>query len=190
MALGDKDAGGPTRHAVFIDNCAWDVFFDARLHLRWELPPEGYDLWITREAEFELMPLAAKRPDLTAYIERTISDCRIRVHAYFGFFQDEHAADEQRIGGFDQGWWISQPELDFIHSQRAKLGASKKASTKLFNNEADIALAARSLHSIVLTRDQKRGPLQDALKQGGRVVLLNDFPTSGQSLREYVEARI
>ena len=184
----EKEAGHPL-HSVFIDNCAWDVFFDAGLDLRRELPPDVFGLWITREAEFELVPLAAKRPDLKAYIDRTVSDCGVRVHSYFGFYQDEHGPDEQRIGGFDVGWWITQPETDFIVSQRSKFGATKKPSTRLVKNEADIALAAVSLHSIVLTLDQKKGPLRDALNLGGRVVLLNDFPASGQSLRAFIEAR-
>ena len=190
MVPGTEGEAARPRHPVFIDNCAWDVFFEAGLALNKELPSEDFVLCITREAEFELVSLAKKRPDLRAYIDRTVSDCDVRVHSYFGFFQEDHAADEQRIGGFDQGCWISQPEMDFIVSQRSKFGTTKKPSTRLFKNEADIALVAVSLHSIVLTLDQKKGPLRDALNQGGRVVLLNDLPMSGMSLRTYIEARI
>jgi hypothetical protein len=34
---------------------------------------------------------------------------------------------------------------------------------------------------------KKAGPLCDAYEQGGKVVYLNDFPTSGLSLRDYIK---
>jgi hypothetical protein len=101
-----------------------------------------------------------------------------------------HPQDEQRIGGFNIGSWISEAETAFIHGQRSRLGAEKKPSTRLFKNEADISLAARSFHSIVLTLDKKTGPLKDALDQGGRVVFLTDFPNSGISLLDFISAAL
>jgi hypothetical protein len=59
---------------------------------------------------------------------------------------------------------------------------------KLYKDEADLSLAARSFapSCIVLTCDRKAGPLRDAYEQGGAVVYLNDFPTSGLPLRAYI----
>jgi len=174
---------------LFIDNCAWDVFFAAGVDLSQEFPRELFTLWITREAEFEIPPI--KKPGLKDYIAIQVSLAEIKTHSYFGFYDESHAPEEQRVGGFDVGWFVSQQELDFIASQRSKVGESKKASTRLFKNEADISVASRSFHSVVLTTNFRQGqPLRAAMEQGGRVVFLNDFPTSGLSLCAYVKNRI
>jgi hypothetical protein len=52
--------------------------------------------------------------------------------------------------------------------------------TPLYPKEADILLAARASHSVVLSLDDKRGPIRDAYQQGGMVVFLTDFEKSGQ----------
>jgi hypothetical protein len=57
----------------------------------------------------------------------------------------------------------------------------------LYPKEADISLAARSFHSVVLTFDKKKGPLKDAYDQGGTVVFLTDFDKSGMSLRDFIK---
>ncbi len=72
---------------------------------------------------------------------------------------------------------------------RAPTSASRYKATKLYKNEADISLAARAFATscVVLTCDRKPGPLRDAYEQGGSVIYLNDFATSGLSLRDYIE---
>jgi len=47
--------------------------------------------------------------------------------------------------------------LEFIGQQQPKLGTTKRP-TKLYKNEADIALGARAFDAVVLTLDAKRGP--------------------------------
>jgi len=46
--------------------------------------------------------------------------------------------------------------LEFIGQQQPKLGTTKRP-TKLYKNEADIALGARAFDAVVLTLDAKRG---------------------------------
>jgi hypothetical protein len=55
-------------------------------------------------------------------------------------------------------------------------------------NEADISLAARSFHSVVLSLDKKKGPLKVAYEQGGKVIFLTDFANSRMSLSDFIKA--
>jgi hypothetical protein len=77
--------------------------------------------------------------------------------------------------------------MAFIASQSKVLNPAKKPSTKLYPNEADISLAARSFHSVVLTFDNKKGPLRDAYEQGGKVIFLTDFDESRMLLRDFIK---
>jgi len=70
--------------------------------------------------------------------------------------------------------------------QRAALKTAKKRRSKLHPNEADVSLAARAFHSVVLSLDAKPGPIKDACQQGGMVVFLTDFDKSGLSLGDFI----
>ena len=65
--------------------------------------------------------------------------------------------------------------------------AHKEAVNKLYPNEADISLAARSFHSVVSTFDKKKRPLRDAYEQGGKVIFLTDFDESSMLLRDFIK---
>ena len=73
--------------------------------------------------------------------------------------------------------------------QRAALKTAKKRRSKLHPNEADVSLAARAFHSVVLSLDAKPGPIKDACQQGGMVVFLTDFDKSGLSLGDFILKR-
>ncbi len=47
-----------------------------------------FNMWITREAEFEIEPLTRKNPELKTYMDRSIFECGVRVHSYFGLFEE------------------------------------------------------------------------------------------------------
>jgi hypothetical protein len=105
----------------------------------------------------------------------------------FGFYDDSLPHDEQRVGGLDEDRWASPEELAFIAPYTAALKTAKKQpTTPLYPREADILLAARASHSVVLSLDDKRGPIRDAYQQGGMVVFLTDFEKSGQSLGDFI----
>jgi hypothetical protein len=171
--------------AVFIDNSVWNFLFERQFDLAVELPREHFSIGITREAEFEIPPI--RSPELRAFIDSTIQRCSVQTDSLFGFYNESLLQDEQRMGGFNVGRFASEQEIAFISKQRSSTSVGRKRPTKLYKNEADISLAARSFHSIVLTLDAKSGPLRDAYQQGGMVVFLNDFDTSGKSLRNFIK---
>lgn len=176
--------------SVFIDNNVWDFLFDHKIDLVTALPHSEFSIGITREAEFEIPPIAHKKPALLEFIESTISRCGIEADSYFGFEDHNLPPGKQRVAGFDFGRFASDEELKFMDSQRAlrKPSHSKlNPKTELYKQEADIALAARSFHSVVLTLDAKKGPLADAHVQGGKVVFLAGFDPSAMSLGDFVK---
>ena len=142
-------------------------------------------LWLCREAEFEIPPIPDKRADLKAFIYDTIDRCTIRTDSFFGFYDKGLPAAEQRVEGFDVGRWAQPEELAFIEQQRTPL-TGKNPKTKLLKNEADTSIAARAFTSIVLSLDAKKGPINNAYKQGGKIVFLNDFDDSGLCLSEFI----
>lgn len=170
--------------SVFIDGNVWNFLFDRNLDLSVELPSDEFILCHTREAEFEI-PVG--KPELDKFIEATINRCNIKTDSYFGFSDETRPPSEQRFGGFDVGRFATPEEIDFISRHRA---SQIERPTKLQKNEADIALAARSLHSVVLTLDQKSVPMKNASKQGGRVVYLNDFGHQKLPLAVFIKSRI
>jgi hypothetical protein len=172
---------------VYIDHNVWDFLFEHKIDLAKELAVSEFALHLTREAEFEIPPTPDNK---RRYIEQTITKCKIDVRPYFGFYDEQYSSSDQRVGGWGVGYWASQEEIIFIDSQQSRLGTNKKRKTRLFKNEADISLAARSLHSIVLTLDKKAGPLLDAYRQGGKVVFLNDFDNTGLSLKEFIMSAV
>jgi len=171
---------------VYIDNNVWDFLFSRNIDLSLELPNSEFCLCMTREAEFEIPPIPKEKAELKKFIEDTIKKCVIKPESYFGFFNPNHSNEEQRVGGFNVGRFASAKEIAFMGPQKARLGVVKKASTKLYKNEADISVAARAMHSVVITLDKKTGPINDAYKQGGKVVFLNDFDSSGVTLKEFI----
>jgi hypothetical protein len=75
----------------------------------------------------------------------------------------------------------------------AKLGGAVKPAkrpSKLHKNEADLALAARSFHSAVVSFDRRSRPLNEAKTLGGTVVFLTDWPDSGLTLGEFIKQRL
>ena len=173
--------------AVFLDHNVWDLLLARGLDLAAELPADRFNLWITREAEFEIKATPDDKAELKAFITATIAAANVRTQSFFGFYQDEFPPDEQRIGGFDVGWWIQPEELAFTHRLRGKIGKMKKS--RLYNNEADISLGARSFVATVLTLDRKKGPLRAAHMEGGDVVYLSDFHSTGLALADYIVSR-
>jgi hypothetical protein len=174
--------------AIFLDNNIWDFLLKRGMDLATELPAKDFSLFITREAEFEIAPIPPEKGELKAFIENAFRRCSIKTHSYLGFDDPRHADGDQRVSGCDVGFFASPDEIDFIRQQTNRVGIIKKPSTRLFRNEADVSLAARSFHSIVLTLDSKPGPLKDAFEQGGRVVFLTAFDASGMKLRDYIES--
>jgi hypothetical protein len=176
--------------SVYVDNNVWDFLFERRIDLAVELPRNEFCLCLTREAEFEIPPIPPEKAELKAFIEATIAKCGIQTDTYFGFNDASLPPEEQRVGGWGHGRWASKEEFAFIAQQRTAFKGNKKRPTKLYAGEADISLAARSLHSLVLSLDAKAGPINAAYRQGGKVVFLADFDKKGLSLRDFIGAAL
>jgi len=171
---------------IYIDNCVWDFLFDRKLDLAIELPQEEFRVSITREAEFEIAPI--KRAEVRAFAKDTIAKCKIESDSFFGLSDESLPLDEQRISGLGEGRLASAEESAFIDGQQNRI-RGKKRPTKLFPNEADVSLAARSFHAIVLTAERRKpGALKDAYDRGGDVVFLEHFDKSGKSLSEFIKS--
>ncbi|WP_374556047.1 hypothetical protein [Aquitalea pelogenes] len=175
--------------SIYIDNNVWDFLYERKLDLAAELPCEKFCICITREAEFEIPPIVNKNPELKRFIDDSIEKCLVKVDSFFGFYNESLPQNEQRVSGFNIGRFASQEEINFMIQQRIPLKKKhiiKNQKTKLYKEEADISIAARSFHSVVLSLDAKKGPINDAYRQGGKVVFLTDFDSSGMALSEFI----
>ena len=171
---------------IFIDSNIWNFLFDQQIDLSVALPSDKFRLYIPREVELEAGAIVRpEKAELKAFIAATIAKCDIQTDRLFGFHDDSLPPDEQRVGGLDEGRWVSPEEAAFIERYKLKI-AKKRPTTPLYPKEADILLAARASHSVVLSLDDKRGPIRDAYQQGDMVVFLTDFDKSGLSLGDFI----
>lgn len=176
--------------SIYIDNNVWDLLFEKGIDLSVELPSDEFCLCLTREAEFEIPPIPKEKAALKKFIYDTIEKCSIKTRAHFGFLDERHPISEQRVAGFDSGFLADIKETEFMEQQKTRLSEHKKESTKLYKNEAAISVAARSFGAAVLTLDKKKGPINDAYKQGGAVIYLNEFIESDLLLKEFIKSRV
>lgn len=164
--------------SVFIDNNIWDWLFKHELDLSAELPTSEFALGITSEAEFEIRAIEERKPELWARIKQAQRDAGVVTDTLFGFEDPQFEVEDQRVGGWESGRWISDEEqalLASLHKRRPVAQGEPKRTTRLFRNEADLSLASRSCHSVVLTLDKKPGALKDAYELGGMILFLNDI---------------
>jgi hypothetical protein len=143
---------------VALDGNVWNFLFDRNLDLAVELPANEFCFIQTREAEFEL---STGKPDLDAFIKKTMNRSNVRTDYLFGFADSSEPASEQRYGGFNVGRFASPEEIAFLAQHKTP---EIERPTKLRKHEADIALAARSFGSVVVTLDRKSAPLRDGPK--------------------------
>jgi hypothetical protein len=173
---------------VYIDSNIWNFLFERQIDLAVALPSDRFCLYIPREVELENRAIVRpEKAGLKAFIEATIAKCDIQTDRLFGFNEDSLPPHEQRVGGLDVGRWISPEESAFIAPYKAALRTAKKRpTTPLYPKEADILLAARASHSVVMSLDDKAGPIRDAHRQGCMVVFLTDFDKSGLPLGDFI----
>lgn len=175
--------------SIYIDNNVWDLLFEKKIDLSIELPREEFCLCLTKEAEFEIPPIPDEKAELKKFIYDTIVKCSIETRPYFGFSDEKHPISEQRVAGFDEGFLADLAETQFMEQQKTRLSKHKKESTKLYKNEADISVAARSFGAVVITLDKKNGPINDAYKHGGAIVYLHEFIESGLPLKDFIMSK-
>lgn len=172
--------------SIFIDNNVWDLLFEYNIDIGQVLPKPYFGLSITREATFEIEPLISKRPELYDFIVKSINSAQIEEDCFFGFYDESLPQDKQRNGGFGCGRFISEEEADYLRVLSGNVNYSSARPTGLFKNEADVSVAVRSIHSIVLTLDTKPGPLRKAMDSGMKVISLKEFDPVVDNLKEYI----
>ncbi len=189
MMTNGKPANRTNIVPIFLDNNVWDFLLEREIQLDLALPREYFRLCITRQAEFEIKAIPAEKSNLREYISDMRKKCEIRTDAYFGFANPSIPSNEQRVGGFGFGRFISTHEAAMLRKQTVTIKKFKR-KTKLYSNEADVALAVRSCIAVVLTNDRKKGPLLKSYKAGGKVVFLNDFDDMHMPLSEYITTKL
>lgn len=175
---------------IFIDSNVWNFLFDNNLWLPDIFASDTYNLFVTRELDFELAAIPEEKSDLKEYIKKTFEASNIRVDTIFGFNDETLPDTEQRVGGFNFGRFICEKESKFESKLHHHLKKNKKLKSKLYRNEGDASLAMRSVNYIVLTLDFKKGPLQDAKKLGGKIIFLNYYNPESSTFKEYLLSEI
>lgn len=171
--------------SLFFDSNAWDVFFDRGIDLHLELPSDQFFMQITREAEFEIPHMP---PDKRRYVEAALNGKMISTDTYFGFYDESLPPEQQRVAGFNCGRFASEEELAVLRKERSSVGPTMRP-TRLYKNEADVSLAARSSVSVVLTCDEKGALKRAKTMYGGTVVDLKKWKT-GESLATFIRAEL
>lgn len=185
---------------IYIDSCAWNFLFRFDVDLRSELPPDKYQLHMTREVEIEVEAIpetgkhgADNRP-LKQYIAASIARSEVATVGTFGFRTYELDGTPSKVQvnvGFGQGTFQSDQERAYYSSPEIKaqiLGKPKKGSG-LSANEADASLAVHANNAIVLTDESPSnpGPLKLAASKGAKIAYLSaQFESSGLSLGVFV----
>ncbi|HWM69121.1 MAG TPA: hypothetical protein VNO35_21210 [Steroidobacteraceae bacterium] len=172
---------------IFIDGSAWNILHELKLDLRQELPPNEFELYLTREVEIELLAIPDTVTDdsdkvgLKKYIAESRNRSGIKVVAHFGFRESGPTA-----APFGHGTFPSASERARLEEFRPFFFNKSKRPTGLAKNQADASLAARSFDHIVLTNDNSGGPLADAARKGAMVVRIGGFDPKARSLRDYI----
>lgn len=169
---------------LYIDSNAWDIFFEHQMDLLKELPEDEFDLFITPEVEIEIKHMPK---DKLEYVNRILQKKQVVTDQYFGF------AEDSRAGGFGSvfdptvgGRFISVPELEFIKSEKPK---KKIRPTGLRKDETDTYLAARSLHSAVLTCNIKSSIKRAKNNHEGIVIDLKNY-SENESLSDFIKREL
>ena len=175
---------------IYLDSNVWNFLYENNVWLPDHFSESKYKFFITKELKFEIHPIPPDKSALKDFISKSFKAAHVQVDSIFGFGNDNLSASEQRVGGFDEGRFISDEEANFLDLLRHHLNDNKKKKSKLYSNEADISIAIRSIHSVVLTLDNRKGPLLEAKNHGGNVVFLNNFNGEMHTLEEYILANI
>jgi hypothetical protein len=174
---------------LFIDSCAWNIFFEHNVSLHKELPADEFEVLMTKEVgAFEVVSIPERKEDLKNYIQQQIDERGIAIDSIFGFSSyNDPPGYRHRTGGFNEGRFVDYEELAFI--EKFKVQPGKERKTGLYNDEADASLAARScVGGVVLTAEDrdKPGPLKEAFQIGGKIVYLSEFNPAVTSLKSFI----
>ncbi|WP_159240181.1 hypothetical protein [Pseudofrancisella aestuarii] len=180
---------------IFLDNNVFDFLFEKNIDISKEFPIDKFIICIPREIKFESEHI--KLQEKNDFVRQLIDKEIVQIHTYFGYYDDRHFEDKQRIGGYDEGEYMCVEEGIFLNELVVSFldESSKHIKHNLYKQEGDIALAVRSVMNIVISNDvkegksKKKGPLNLAFDKGYRVVFLNGF-VEGMSLNNYIKEQL
>jgi hypothetical protein len=179
---------------IFIDHNIWDQLFKRNVDLDAHFPKDKYSLYVTRQGSFEIRQTPDTKAKMKEYINTYIKGT-VQEDSLFGFGNPNLPSNEQRVSGFGMGRFSSIEENEIRAKLARKYGSTKKRKSTqiLYQQEADIELAARSINHPIITLDVKAGPLKDAKDLGGKVVFINLSEIdsfSGEQFVEYIQNRL
>ncbi len=177
--------------SVYFDNCALDLVFHREWDLSAVLPIGDFELYITPETLIELRAMGDVKAEKRNYILNALASRNVKVDRPFGFVGPSSTEVEaERIGGFDEGRFLTKEEIDFVDAHAPPPLAKIRPRTNLKVGEADLYVAARALHSVVLTFDNEKGALKIARENGATVINLGEFVRQNLSLAEFIREKI
>ena len=113
---------------IYLDSNIWNFLHDKSIDLISEFPPEEYCLFIVGEQILENRAIPKDKQHIKNFIEEKIKEWSVIEDRIFGFYDGRHPPDEQRIGGFNFGRFISIEESQFMNMQKGKIGRIKGKS--------------------------------------------------------------
>lgn len=182
--------------SVYIDNNVWDILFNNNIDLSKELPSEEFSLAITKEATFEIDSIP--NAELQYYARKQIEKCRIKIDAIFGWYDESLPREMQRFAGFGSnedpdsgGRLLSEEEAKVFIAEAPKEQDNPRPvrPSGLYKHEADISLAARATHSIVLTCNIKQALKRSHAKEGSRVIDMKLYSPNTR-LYDFIQSEI
>lgn len=168
---------------IFIDNNIFDFLYKYKIDIFDEFPDDMFVLCINNEVSFESEFI--KDEGKRQFAEKLKS--KLVLIPFFGFYDECFLEDRQRVGGWDKGAWQSVEEEIFrakLNNRFLDFGTTVRANG-LYRNEADVDLAVRSVHNIVISNDCKKA-LKVASEENYRVVFMTDFDGT-LGMRDFVK---
>lgn len=160
---------------IFIDNNMWDYLSINEINLTDHLPPDKYKILITTHGRYEIEQMKSEDSQKTKSYALSALGSLVFEDPIFGYKINTIPDNEQRNSGYGAGRHFTPCESYAFRILRERFwkGKKRKESQILFQEEADIALASRSIQYPVITFDaHKNGPLKYALEMGWNIIHL------------------
>jgi hypothetical protein len=174
---------------VFLDNNLWDYLAENQVNLLQYFPESQYELCVTTHGKYEIFqPFRKEKIYVQKYALNALQTI-VTEDSVFGFYSSLFPCEYQRSSGFGSGRFSEKNEGIARKRIYDKHGTQKKRKNSqiLFQEEADIELAVRSINHPVVTFDaKKKGPLYDAYHEGQKIIFLNRERSLDLSVDEFM----
>jgi hypothetical protein len=143
---------------VFLDNNLWDYLAENQVNLLQYVPESKYELCVTTHGKYEIFQPFRKEKIYVQEYALNALQAIVTEDSVFGFYNSLFPCEYQRSSGFGSGRFSDKNEETARKRIYDKHGTQKqrKKSQILFQEEADIELAVRSINHPVVTFDAKK----------------------------------